>query len=540
MNAKRCCLLCVALGILLGGVRPGPARAEGRLHKREVEMPGGEWAELLKRTRPSRPATPGGPVLTVEDFVDRQQARMQEINDRQRKQLERLIHLAGADDPQTPDYLFRLAELYAERHRFFNARARSKDEPIFRADQARDAGAAARLRREQQDDQRLAGQALHGAIENYVAATQYALYARMDEVLFRLGTLLQIANREDKAREFFHRLVKDYPQSRYVPNAYLSFADYFFAKGEMSSALAFYEKVAEFPRSHVFGFALYKKGWAQINLGAFKAALGTFVNLIERCQAGQIDRTQRVPLEKEARRDLVKAYVRTPGASPDKAWEFFQRVGGREAPTMLEVLAELYWEQGMAADSSRAYRRLMALTPQAQSLCAWQGKVLRNTLSAGSEPEQVQELVRLGSGYRYLRSLSGVRTDVLDECRNQYHDTAREMAFVLHKQAQRLKRLATYQLAARVYREFLDAFESEKSSVEVAFYLAECLWQIASLSPASDTARWSEAAEEYTRVIHLDPASRFVKEAAYAAVLAWQNALYLDDDDLKRRPAETL
>ena len=194
----------------------------------------------------------------------------------------------------------------------------------------------------------------------------------------------------------------------------------------------------------------------------------------------------------------------------------------------------------MAADSSRVYRRLMALEPRAQSLCAWQGKVLRNTLSAGSEPEQVQELGRLGSSYRHLCTLSGVSTDVLDECRNQYHDTAREMAFVLHKQAQRLKRLATYQLAAQVYREFLGTFEGEKASVEVAFYLAECLWQIAALSPASDTIRWSEAAEQYTRVIHLDPAGRFVKEAAYAAVLAWQNALYLDDDDLKRRPATTL
>jgi tetratricopeptide (TPR) repeat protein len=327
-------------------------------------------------------------------------------------------------------------------------------------------------------------------------------------------------------------LVKDYPQSRYVADAYLSFAEYFFAKGEMSSALRFYEKVAEFPKASVLGFALYKRAWAQINLGDFKAALGSFVTLIGLCQAGRIDKAQRGPLEKEARKDLVKAYARLPGASADKAWEFFQRVGKDEAPRMLLSLAELYWEQGMPADSSRVYRRIMANQPRAQNLCGWQVKVLRNTLSVGTEPEQVQELGRLGSTYRYLQQLPEVKPDVLAQCRHDYHDTARELAFVLHKQAQRLKRQSTYQLAAAVYRQFLDAFESEKASVEVAFFFAECLWQIATLSPASESNRWSETAEQYTRVIHLDPAGQYVKEAAYAAVLAWQNALYLNDDDL--------
>ena len=43
---------------------------------------------------------------------------------------------------------------------------------------------------------------------------------------------------------------------------------------------------------------------------------------------------------------MVKAYACTPGASPDKAWEFFQRTGGDYAPKMLESLAELELEAG--------------------------------------------------------------------------------------------------------------------------------------------------------------------------------------------------
>jgi hypothetical protein len=61
------------------------------------------------------------------------------------------------------------------------------------------------------------------------------------------------------------------------------------------------------------------------------------------------------------------------------------------------------------------------------------------------------------------------------------------------------------------------------------------LWRIASLSPASPTL-WREAAEQYTRVIEQNPMGPYVKEAAYAAVLAWQNVLYEDDSDLHASP----
>ena len=81
------------------------------------------------------------------------------------------------------------------------------------------------------------------------------------------------------------------------------------------------------------------------------------------------------------------------------------------------------------------------------------------------------------------------------------------------------------------YRELLSAFGDEPTSTEAAFYYAECLWQTAALTGANATL-WRETAEQYTRVVQLDPQGPFVKEAAYAAVLAWQNALYETNEDL--------
>jgi len=399
-----------SLGIVLISMVAGSGAvfAEGKYKKKELEVQGTAQTELTKPKEPPKEQKQTGPVLTVEQFVGQQQAKIQQITDRQISQLNRLIKITPNDDPQKADFYFRLGELYAEKQRFNSLQARSFDEKIFQAEQKKNTALAAKLKKDQQDSEKAAEKWANEAVKDYVEASKSSKYERMDEVLFRLAYLLQMIKKDDKAREFFHRLIKDYPQSKYVPNAYLSFAEYFFAKGEMENALKFYEKVEQFPKSSVYGFAVYKKGWAEINLGNFKSALGIFVHVIELCQGGKIPKSQSGPLEKEAKKDLVKAYARTPGASPEKAWEFFQRMGGDYAPKMLEALAELYWEQGMFPESSKIYRKIISLNEKSPRLCEWQFKILRNTLSAGTKRDQVQEVKRLGTVFEHVQKMEGV------------------------------------------------------------------------------------------------------------------------------------
>jgi TolA-binding protein len=525
----------VLFGVLLAA--PTPALAQ-KFAKKTLDMQGVVVPPHASAAAgPRAAATAPAPRLTLEEFTNLKQGNLQKLIDQQITQLRQLIALASPDDPKLPDYWFRLGELYAEKYRYFEHRARSLDEKIFRAEHGDDPGAAAPPRREQEDAQTKAEQSRARAMSNFVTAAKYPRYERMDEVLYRLGALLRASGREDQARLVFHRLLKEYPQSRYVPDALLAFADDYFAKGDMGQALAFYDKVAQFPRAAVFGFALYKKAWSQANLGAYGDALATFVELLGHCQTGAVGPAQRGPLAREARRDLVRVYARVPGANPDRALVLFARVAGDDAKAMLLSLAEVYWEEGMAGHSSRVYRKVMALEPRSPLVCAWQDKVLRNTLSVGSEAEQVQELERLGASYHYVGQLAGVKADVRAECRGRFHDAASELAFLLHKQAVRTKQAPTFALAAAAYRAFLTDFDSEPASGDVAFYYAECLWQLAEKS--SDNGLWRAAAEQYTRVVHRDDHGPHVKDAAYAAVLAWQNALYEDTDDLRREPARS-
>ncbi len=524
MTCNRLFVRCASIGAFLVAAAFGSqsaSAADAKFKKKEIEVAGGAQTALTKPQEPVKEQKKQtGPTLTVDQFVGQQRDRINQITDKQINYMAQLIKTAPDDDPQKPDYLFRLGELYSEKQRFLSFNARGLDQKIFEAQEAKNSGQAASLKQKQQQYEKAAEDASLKAVKSYVAASKYPKYNRMDEVLFRLAYLLQMIKKEDQAREFFHKLIKDYPNSKYVPNAYLSFAEFYFQKGEMENAGKFYQKVEQFPQSSVFGFALYKQGWVEINLGNFKSALEIFVKVIQLCQNGKIPKNQAGPLEKEAKKDLVKAYGRTPGASPDKAWDFFQRMGGDYAPKMMESLAELYWEQGMFPESSKIYRKIITLNENSPRLCEWQNKILRNTLSGGNKKDQVQELKRLGNVYEAMLKKTDVKKDVMTECKNTFHDTGKELALIWHKEAQRTKNSDTYQLAGMVYKEFLSHFDKEKDTPEITFYYGEILWQMNS---------WKEAAETYTRVVELDPKGKYVKDAAYAAVLAWKNALNIDD-----------
>jgi len=468
----------------------------------------------IKQTGLTKPAAPPeekknlGPVLTIDQFIDMKRAEIMKIVDKQIDQMSRLIKVTGDDDPQKPDFWFRLAELYAEKQRYYVFAAGTLEQKIFDAKPAEKKS----LQDKQAKAKKLSEQYLVEAVKAYMGARQFKKFGRMDEVLFKLAFLLQTVKREDQAREVFHELIKDYPNSKYIPDAYLSFAEFYFAKQEMDAALKFYERVEQFPNSNVYGYAVYKKGWCWINLGDYKKALEIFVKVIkiaEGKKGGQWD-----ALVRESKKDVVKAYARVGG--PDKAWEFFRRVGGDYAPKMIEGLAEIYWEQGMFADSTMVLRQIISINPKSDRICEWQNKILRNTLSSGKKSDQVQEIERLGAAYRMVSQMPEAKKNVLEECKNAFHDTTKELALIWHKEAQKTKNQDTYKLVRFIYREYLKYFENEKGADDMLFYYAEVLWM---------TEQWREAADAYTQFVEKNPKHKDAKDAAYAAVLSWKNAI---------------
>src|SRR4051795_9395470 len=77
----------------------------------------------------------------------------------------------------------------------------------------------------------------------------------------------------------------------------------------------------------------------------------------------------------------------------------------------------------------------------------------------------------------------------------------------------------------------------------MTFYYGELLFKLGS---NGDNNSYCNAAPVYTKVVELNPAptAKYLKEAAYAAVISWKNCLSIEDtgqealDDMKKKHLE--
>ena len=104
------------------------------------------------------------------------------------------------------------------------------------------------------------------AVKTYKGLTDndaFKNYPKMDMALFYYGYTLQGGKYMKEARAVYDKLLKNYPNSKYVPEAHLAFADYFFEQGQLDDAEARYKQVLKFPKSTAYWYAMYKMGWIQ-------------------------------------------------------------------------------------------------------------------------------------------------------------------------------------------------------------------------------------------------------------------------------------
>ena len=201
--------------------------------------------------------------------------------------------------------------------------------------------------------------------------------------------------------------------------------------------------------------------------------------------------------------------------------------------TMMEQLGDLYNAQGQFQDSIKVYRNLMVLEPNSPKLCSWQSEVMKNTLSAtGSraQADNVKELQRLGAVYEKVKDSKNMTKEQLEECRDTTKNTLGELATVWHKEAQKTNNNDTYALAQYLYKEYLARFPKEKDVYQMTFYYGELLFKLGS---NGDNNSYCNAAPVYTKVVELNPnpGAKYLKEAAYAAVISWKNCLSVEDTD---------
>lgn len=500
-------------------------------------------APRVRAETPARgaPATPDIFVLEQRSpFAESGRRRQVALLERERDVLRRLLARQPRGD-QHADVLDRMAMTLEELIQARRARAGELEESIFRA-RRQSAARARSLLAEQRNEQRALAEHRTELIETLaVRVRDHRDHRGTDQTLFALAFYLEEIGQHDRARQVYRRIVRDHPDSDRVPHAYLAFAEHAFAGGELGRAREFYERVLtiEASRNPVYGYALYKLAWVHQNLGDSRAALQSFVQVIEHTRAYP-DRASSASLARQVRRELVLPYASV--GRPDRALAFFRRIacptGERpacvaEARGILDSLGTHYQGQGQWADAIATRQRSMQEEPGSSRLCEWQLDVFEASLASRPPAEQLAEARRT---LALRRTFAEAHPDEASACTGRVAEGVLLLATAWHREAigsddaPGTRSTETMARAGALYARI----ESELPplrSVSMPSVVAADRPTPAQLAAwrgdlAYEQQRWDTCASAYSSALSAaDDDSQLAADAAYGAVLCFDRQL---------------
>jgi tetratricopeptide (TPR) repeat protein len=532
-----------ALGLLFLG-STAAAQGTGGKYKRAQDVK--IDVKLSDRVKPTAPKPPDKkdtqPSLSADDVLSIE-GLVGNIRGEQEQILADLIsQTPDSEVEEKSDYYFRLGELYAKQQRYWRLKS---VEFVIAADLPKNKAQKAKLQKDSQQASARAKDYLLKAVKTYKGLTDndaFRNYPKMDMALFYYGYTLQGGKYLKEARAVYDKLLKNYPQSKYVPEAHLAFADYYFENNQLADAESRYKMVLKFPKSSAYWYAMYKMGWIHLNLTRFIEALDTFAQV---AQATKNNPKQEI-LNRAAKKDFVRAYSEIGKA--DKAYVSFQRIDNKYAFNMLEILADLYLGQGKSDKAIYVFQELMKVAPTNKNVCLWQYNISHAMLSmaGANNADKVKEIENLVRLWGALKGKKTLPQSEAQECHDNAAAMSGELARAYHSESAKTKNPETLAYAEKLYKVYLDVFTDAPDYAQTQYFYAELIWSRAENEKNArlQTELWENAAVAFTDVVKggkLD--AKLTKEAAYAAVLGWKNALNVDprikqqadkvDDELK-------
>ncbi len=368
-----------------------------------------------------------------------------------------------------------------------------------------------------------------------------------DQVLYYLAYEHELAKQHDKARAVYLSLVDGWPQSKYVPHAYLAFGELYFteAQGDPSRwplAQQAYEKVAAFPApaNPLWGYAHYKLAYVHWNQSQHGAALDHFKKVIAFGTQHQ-SLPNATGLAAAARRDLVPVYAMIGKA--EQAFGFFSPLSGdvgtstAKTVAMLEDLGQALMDTGHYAQAKVVYADLQQRNGGASS-CSYQVMITKATmaLETGNKPPVFAAFEDLLAQYLNNRD-GGYPARAALGCANHTAALLAETAMAWHLEVVGSGGVrgtgdpSTLARAEKLYAMVDDNFTEEQFAkfrfpnlvkedwptlASLRYHQADILWE---------RKAWRDCGRAFQRAFAADPASPRAADALFASGMCWQNAV---------------
>ena len=352
----------------------------------------------------------------------------------------------------------------------------------------------------------------------------YPKYARADEATFYLASALKDSERRGEATKEYARLVRSYPDSELVPDAYLQIGEYYFDNEEVYKALLAYKKASAYRHHEHYALALYKLSWCYYNVGEYGQALDTLKRVIT-WSDGAIEAGQErgaVDLREEAYADLVRFCA--DGGDLDECLGFIDRAGrGDLARRTMERLGGTYVEQGKHEDALRLYGQLLARDPKHPSAASYQAQIVGVYKAMGRTEQVVEQLARLRRDYgprSPWAQANATDPELVQEVQDELGAELARTGLDFHQQARKIgagpSARQLYGAADTLYSAYLADQPQGRRAYEVRFAQAELQYTL---------KRYEEAYASYMAVVAADPQGKHSQFSAEAAIHAAEKGL---------------
>jgi len=352
------------------------------------------------------------------------------------------------------------------------------------------------------------------SIENYRNILQnYPNYPRVAEALFFLAFMLNDVGQEKEALDMYNKLVRTYPESPFVPDSWNAIGEYYFNNNNAFKALQAYKKAAEFPKSRIYTFALYKMGWCYYNVGEYDTAIDTMKDLLTETDRRERDGEGGISLRDEALRDLVIFFSEKDDLQAAK--EFFIRYGEKKYyRKMLTKLGSKYIEQGKNELAIQTYRELIMDNPFASDNPEHQNQIINAYQRRDKFDEAKAEIVKLVENYgrdsRWARE-NGDNKTALKDSERLIERNLYDIAVENHQQALKRRSSKLLKLAQSNYAAYLEYFPTAHRSYDARYWYSEVLYK---------RKKFELATDQYELVVAADPKGKHLKDAASNTIFA--------------------
>ncbi|APR81727.1 TPR domain protein [Minicystis rosea] len=470
--------------------------------------------------------------------------------------LESLLSSTGAQSPDRPRLLRRLADSYVELE---TSGFRKKIELGMKADEAKrkDPNKVAGLLAEAAKAAKVETASRQAAIKNYmqlkldyprycqVAGTSPATSSGcLDETLYNLAYEYEQAADLPQARKAYLELIQTTPTSKYVPTAYLAFGELFFqeAQGDPAKwALAeqSYKEVTRFPapENKVLGYAHYKLAYVYWNKGDLNQAISELKKTIDiGLQFPKLPNADQLAVS--ARRDMIPLFAQA--GEPRKAYDFIHPLSGdasNESTRTYRWMADLgqgYLDVGKYQDGIELYRDLQKRDKGPKS-CEYQAHVTEAMLAlkTGDKAAAKAELDRQLQLEQRFQS-EGHPEEVKRACANQTASLAVETAMIWHLEAvgsgdvRGTMAPETLRYAADLYDKLVKRFTSaEFAKFEFPRVVKEDWPTLLKVKMARADLYyaqkdWARCGAAFDAVVEEDPRGALAVESSYASAQCYQ------------------